>query len=1117
MALKTMKEFGDETAMSGFRAEFRHIHGVVHPNIPEVFDFGTLPPPGQQLYFTCEFVDGQPLDRLSETWSAPQLHVILVSLCRALAFLHSRSLLHRDIKPQNILGQLDASGGLGLLKLVDFGLAARSGQSDDTVGTIDYMAPEIIAGQPATVASDIYAAGMLLYRLATGRLPFEHEDSLAATRQRCAMEAPPPLRVRPDLPVGLSDVISALIRLKPEERPTSARRVIAFLNEREGTEFPYETPETRAAYIRSATSVSNRAARTELNRLHGELRTGACPPAVIVRGEHGLGRHRLLRDFVSDLRVEGISARVLAGAGDNAAADPHARVLIVLDAAAFPAAELATTIHDAKAAGAWCILGAAQLDPDVSAALAASVTLELRPLDLSGVHRFLDATFPESSFAPIFAEQLFGATLGFAVAIQDTLDRLVAGEHLRIGISGWELLPGQWDVPPHPVVVEHIQRTLQTLPQSARDIVHALACSGTALPRALLGQLVNDDPATGEHVDSALYTLLDLNWISETDEGCTLHFPAVATCLDKTLDADALRSLHRDLHRVWSAPEFRGHPRRRRELLFHDFSAGCWETPAAEAAQTLREVLDDGDLRWVRRLLESCLVNDPTPGIRAVMIHALVTVEYIEGNIREASDLLGRLLEAGEVAATEETLEPLSRYAMLEEKLGHTEHAEAILERCLAILPPGNDSRAGLVYGTLAWIAFKRGEADKARRLAEDGLVRIPPGAADPGHALLLNTVATSAFYRGDVDAAVLFWNRCLEVYQAIHDRKGIANMYNNLGVLAAQSGDRLRARALWQQCAAIAHEINDVHRLAGIYNNLGIDALETGQLSEAEEYYLKALALFRRMRNPREQVQTLSNLGELAYFRADFSRAQAYLQEASTLAATLDDRESEVEPLVYMGKLLLSLDQLEQAETVLTEARSAAQHVEVKKGEGQAWEGLAMLYARRGRHDDAQAALVRARERLSEEMDPLALLHLHLTECAVAAERQDADGVHTALTQARKVADIKWDPFTAARTLVYGLLFAAEELDARERPRVLRQLSVYPDFLWRFHWASARRLAAEGALRKALDEYGRGVAVLKAIATRLPETSRTPYLNSPPIRQFKSEALGVRNRLKET
>jgi len=68
---------------------------------------------------------------------------------------------------------------------------------------------------------------------------------------------------------------------------------------------------------------------------------------------------------------------------------------------------------------------------------------------------------------------------------------------------------------------------------------------------------------------------------------------------------------------------------------------------------------------------------------------------------------------------------------------------------------------------------------------------------------------------------------------------------------------------------------------------------------------------------------------------------------------------------------------------------------------------------------------------------------------------------------------------------------------------------------MWRLHWATARHLTSEGAVRKALDEYGRGVAVLKAVAARLPEDSRNLFLNSPQISQFKAEALRVRNSLK--
>jgi len=213
----------------------------------------------------------------------------------------------------------------------------------------------------------------------------------------------------------------------------------------------------------------------------------------------------------------------------------------------------------------------------------------------------------------------------------------------------------------------------------------------------------------------------------------------------------------------------------------------------------------------------------------------------------------------------------------------------------------------------------------------------------------------------------------------------------------------------------------------------------------------------------------------------------------------------------------MLALEELDQAESALERACKAAQEVEARKGEGQAWEGLAILRSRRGDMSRAQEALAQARLALSEEAFPLAALHLRLTACAIAAEQQDSEGVKASLADARRIADIKWDPFAAARTLVYGLLFAREQLDTKERPRVLRQLSVYPDLLWKLHWAIGRNLTAEGSVRKALDEYRRGVAVLKAVAARLPEDSRNLFLNSPQIKQFKSEALRIRNSLKET
>lgn len=1116
MAFKMLKAPGDALAADSFRAEFRHVHGVIHPNMPEVFDFGTLPDSDHALYFTTEFINGQPLDTLQKEWQPAQLHTILVALCRALAFLHSRRLLHRDIKPENVLAQSE-NGELSTIKLVDFGLAAYvSGTAQDVSGTIDYLAPELVNGGPATVATDIYALGMLLYRLATGRLPFDAQDPLALAKLRTTSEAPPPLRFRPDLPVGLSDVISTLVRLKPEDRPPSARHVIALLNEREGTEFPYETPETRTAYIRSATSVTNSNARELLKTQMRALKQGLTPPNLMIVALRGLGRTRLLKEFATELTLDGITAQLFDSDGDCDTQNEPARVCLVPSFDKLSREQLRKAIDGMRGRSVWWIVAGDMPNAPLATALGGVETIYLAPMGLESVRKFVTSTFPENNFPDDFAPQLYMHTLGLPGAVQDIFDRLLDSGLLRIGLNGWELLPGAWELPLHRHIALFIEHQLSRLPEASIWLARAFACSAGMLPETVANNLAAIDQRHPSVLIEAKEALIQTGWLNERDGELTLTFAAVARYLREQLAAESRKALHQKLSVAWTLENAATHPRQPREVLFHDFNAGSWIVPAVDAKATLHIALHEGQNAWVRTLVNAGLANNPPPDLRGVMLHALGNLEFIESNLAGAAECFGQILDQGRAEITHENSEIFARYAMITEKLGHADQAEDMLLRCRTKLQEGYDTNAGAIFGTLAWIAFKRGEAEQARSLAEEGLVRVPPQAMDTGFALLLNTVATLAFYSGDLDAAAMAWKRCLEVNEVVGDRKGIANMYNNLGVVAAQGGDRLRARGLWEKCVEIAREIHDMHRLAGIYNNLGIDSLETGALQQAEEYYLKALGMFRSLRSPRDQVELLNNLGELSYYRADYARAQAYWQEAVNLAASVGDHEGQVEPLVYLGKLLAMLEDLTRAESTLNQARDLAHELSVKKGEGQAWEGLAMLYARRGKGEESAAALRNAHMVLSEDVDPLAALHLHLTECSIAAEQGNEQSVQEALQQARKAADTKWDPYTAARTLVYGLLFAHEQVDQRERSRILRQLSVYPDFLWKFHWAIGRRMAAEGAIRRALEEYGRGVSVLKTIASRLSEDNRQRYLNAPTISAFKAEALELRKTLSE-
>lgn len=1115
LALKLLRNVEDEAALENFRAEFRTMRGVVHPHIPSVFDFGALTGFKNGYYFTSEFVDGKPLSQITPVWTPEQLRSALVCLCRALAFLHSRGLLHRDIKPDNVLARLNSQGEFTLLKLVDFGLASRVNSAEvtgETGGTLDFMAPELFSSGQASVATDLYALGVLMYRLAVGRMPFTDEEALAGARSRTKREMPNPLRFRPDLPVGLADVILSLIQANPADRPASARHTIALLNERDGTNFDYESPETRRSYISSSGSVTNIEAREVLAELRDSLKNKVQPDNLLIRARAGLGRTRMLKEFAVELTLAGFKTRVVTQLREIPPKSQCGDVLLIPDAEALPLNRISELLAAPECRDCvWIVAGA--FSQGVPEPFARWRQISLQPLAEAGVAEFIKSTFPDSNFPPDFVRKMLGHTLGYPSALEAALDELVKSERLRIGLFGWELLPGRWSLPVHRHIEELVRDALRELPECARTFLNTLACSLRPVPHSVAIGLFSSEPAV--FPDILIRNIAEMGWIHESPQGLNICRDAIKLLLHAKLSTEERRAAHAMLYRLWSSADDADEESKTEALLFHDFLSGAFKTPPERAGELLEGALLRGRTAWVRKLLEESRALVP-PSHRNIVLISSSRLEYIEGDLTKAVELLGGLVDQGNAPPTPENLIYLSRYAALLEKLGESDRAESILRNCRSLVGDSCRDAAGPVFGTLAWIHFKRGDGEQARELAEEGLVRVRQDSNDAGFALLLNTVGALAFYRGDSDVARTYWHRCLEVLEGLGDKRGVANMYNNLGVLAAQSGDRLRARSLWERCAEISKEIDDVHRLAGIYNNLGVDALETGALREAEEYYLKSLALFRKLENTREQVETLSNLGELAYHRADYTRAQAYLKEAVKLAEAIGDQESQLEPMIYMGKLLSTLEALEDAENVLTEAQRLSSSLGTRKSEGQAWEGLASLFARRGEHDKAIEAVERAQVLMANEADPLALINLHLTHCRIAAESGHDEDVRARLEAARKVAEIKWDPYSAARTQMIAVFYAGEKLEGSDKQVALRKVSVYPYLAWRFHWGLARQHAAEGQLKRALEEFGKAISILKSIAAKLPEEQQDVYLKAPQILRFKEEVVALRTAMKK-
>src|ERR1043165_8901722 len=229
VALKFLPEevAHNERALERFRNEVRIARQVSHPNVCRVYDLGEI----QGLYFlSMEYVDGEDLGSLLRRIGrlpADKALEIARKLCAGLAAAHEKGVLHRDLKPANVM--LDARGQV---LLTDFGLAGLAGQIEGAEvrnGTPAYMAPEQLAGEEVTVKSDIYALGLVLYEIFTGKLPFEYTHLAGLMRTQRENAPPSPATLVRDLDPMVERVILRCLQVKPSMRPPSALAVAAAL------------------------------------------------------------------------------------------------------------------------------------------------------------------------------------------------------------------------------------------------------------------------------------------------------------------------------------------------------------------------------------------------------------------------------------------------------------------------------------------------------------------------------------------------------------------------------------------------------------------------------------------------------------------------------------------------------------------------------------------------------------------------------------------------------------------------------------------------------------------------------------------------------------------------
>ncbi|HEX3454612.1 MAG TPA: Stk1 family PASTA domain-containing Ser/Thr kinase, partial [Gaiellaceae bacterium] len=286
----------DDQFIERFRREAKNAAALNHPNIVSIYDRGEAE---DTYYIAMEYLDGRTLKELIVSRGAAPVNVAIEyarQILSALRFAHRHGIVHRDIKPHNVLVD-----GEGRVKVTDFGIA-RAGTSQMTeagliVGTAQYLSPEQARGGEVDPRSDLYSLGIVLYELLTGKTPFDGETPVEIAMKHLSTAPKPPSKLRPDVPPELDAVVLRALAKNPDDRYQNADEMEADLERvARGRPVAATTMDSATQVLRAAPAAAAVGAATAATMIAppATAATTVAPPPVVEEEEYaedgGAGR-----------------------------------------------------------------------------------------------------------------------------------------------------------------------------------------------------------------------------------------------------------------------------------------------------------------------------------------------------------------------------------------------------------------------------------------------------------------------------------------------------------------------------------------------------------------------------------------------------------------------------------------------------------------------------------------------------------------------------------------------------------------------------------------------------------------------------------------------------------
>ena len=882
--------------------EFKLLASLRHPHIISVLDYGF--DTNRQPYFTMELLE-QP-QTLLEAGRGQPLAVqidLLIQTCQALAYLHRRRILHRDLKPENVL----VSGGR--VRVLDFGLSIARDQAktQDTAGTLLYIAPEVMEGSAPSETADLYAIGVLAYELLVGRHPFQSLDADELITR--VLEEDPDLTPLSDLtPAGTKRTLPALLlRLlskQPAQRHPSAEAVIGDLCAVLEQPPPAESVAIRESFLQAATFVGREQEMAHLTAALAKAPQGE-GSAWLVGGESGVGKSRLLDELRTQALVAG--ALVLRGQAVEGGGlpyqlwrEPLRRLVLASEVSDLEASILKEVVPDIEPL----------LERPVADIAKLSGTAEQQRLRLTVIDLLKRQTQP----VVLILEDLQWAVEGLLIL-----------KLLQHGINdhAWMII-GSYRDDESPHLPDELpwanKMKLARLTQEETALL-SQAMLGLAGQQSRLIQLVQQQTEGNTFfIVEVIRTLAaEAGRLSAID---SLQLPA-------TIMAHNIQTLlQRRLQQLppWTQPLLqlaalagRYLDQRLLQALAPTLSLEIWLQVTAEAA-----VLEIQDQAWrfSHDKLREELVAHLTPleqeqGYRqlAEAVEALypqdqkrvgILLEYWRGANNPAKELHYLLLVAQQQLDLginyQTTLQLLLQGLSLVQVLAAVESHQRIQ-----------------LYKHLGAVYFRLGDHPNARGCFEE-VLRLSEAEDDAlGRAMAFYGLGRIAWREGVLEQAMQDLRAGLDwAYLADHAEQ-LAVTLNMVGVVYSDKADYQTAYTYYQQSMAVAEQSDDPYILTISLINLGCDADTQRDFTAARAYLSKGLALAQSINAQHSIAHALSNLALVIHSEGDQRLALDYVNQALAIDRAIDDRFALSYDLLTAAKIQLALH-------LPTEARASRQ-----------------------------------------------------------------------------------------------------------------------------------------------------------------------------------------------